>query len=163
MATRKVLITGANGVLGTKLARWLIGIPGGAYHVKLLDDFDGFHQGNRVDVANSTCWEGFPEHITGTFEHVQGTLLDYSTNQAQPPDWVESLSDVDAIVHFMAVNPYPECNGQEAQKSMQMHANLIAAAQQQNVRRLVFASSNHVMGGYWREGPTIEGTLIILC
>jgi nucleoside-diphosphate-sugar epimerase len=155
MSPRTCLITGSNGVIGQKLARWLMGgtvdVAGKAtqWHVKLLDDYDGFCQGKRNDPTTSEVWEGFPDKLTGTFEHVQGELSQYSD------EWVSSFEGVDAVIHFQANNPYPECNWYESQASMAMTGNTLAAAHANGVSRYVFASSNHVMGNYWREGPIL--------
>jgi nucleoside-diphosphate-sugar epimerase len=153
---RTCLITGSNGVIGQKLARWLLGGTINSagdpceWHVKLMDDYDGFCQNKKNDPSASAVWEGFPDKLTGTFEHVQGDLTKYSDELAS------SFEGVDAVIHFQAMNPYPECTWYESQCSMDMTANALAATQANNVGRFIFGSSNHVMGQYWREGATLS-------
>lgn len=45
-------------------------------------------------------------------------------------------------------NPYPEATWEDAQRSMDMTNNLFLAAALKKVPRIIFATSNHVMGGY---------------
>ena len=95
-------------------------------HLKLLDDFDGFHRHQgRIDptASEASFGEDFPSDFQGTFEHVPANFL-------QPDGkWTESLSDVDTVVHLAAVNPYPECTWAEAKASMDMTASVVAACQ----------------------------------
>ncbi len=58
------------------------------------------------------------------------------------------MAQADAVVHLAAENPYPGATWAEAARSFDMTANVMEAAAASGVRRFVFASSNHVMGGY---------------
>ncbi len=68
---------------------------------------------------------------------------------------------VDAAVHFAAQNPYSNAPWNGACMSLGMTPALLAAASRAGVQRVVFASSNHVMGQYkdaplptpWRLAP----------
>lgn len=62
--------------------------------------------------------------------------------------WRDAVAGADAVVHLAAENPYPGASWEEAARSFDMTANVVTAAAAGGVRRLVFASSNHVMGGY---------------
>ncbi len=62
--------------------------------------------------------------------------------------WREALKGCDALVHFATRNSLPNCTWDEATESLAMTASLLDAALATGVRRFVFASSNHVMGGY---------------
>jgi nucleoside-diphosphate-sugar epimerase len=62
--------------------------------------------------------------------------------------WLDALARADVLVHFATRNPLPNCTWEEATESLVMTAALIDAALAAAVPRLVFASSNHVMGGY---------------
>jgi len=68
----------------------------------------------------------------------------------QPDDrrWRDAIASVDAIIHLAAQNPYPEADWTDSATSFDMTALLFRAATQSGLRRFVFASSNHVMGGY---------------
>ena len=52
------------------------------------------------------------------------------------------------LVHFSAVNPYPNASWAESAGSMTHAFNVFLAAAALGVRRVLLASSNHVMGGY---------------
>ncbi|KAL7447419.1 hypothetical protein ACHAXM_010629 [Skeletonema potamos] len=55
---------------------------------------------------------------------------------------------VDTVIHFSAVNPYPNANWGESAQSMDHTFNIFQMAVKCRVRRVILASSNHVMGGY---------------
>lgn len=139
---KKVVIAGY-GCLGKRLAEQLLL---GDYHLVLLDDYAGWHKGKKVNPVP----EGVQE-VTGTFEHVQADLTEWG-------EWTSAFAGADTVVHFAAVNPYPEATWEESRLSMRMGANVIAAAQRAGVRRLVLASSSHVMGGYLQNGARRSAT-----
>jgi nucleoside-diphosphate-sugar epimerase len=62
--------------------------------------------------------------------------------------WEKALGEVDAVIHFAAVNPVPDSSWDEAIASFDMTQNIGYAALRHGVRRMVFCSSNHVVGGY---------------
>lgn len=68
--------------------------------------------------------------------------------RVRDPAWIDALAGTDAVVHLAAERPYPGATWAEAARSFDMTANVMTAAAAAGVRRLVFASSNHVMGGY---------------
>ena len=62
--------------------------------------------------------------------------------------WAALFEGVDTAVH-LAADPDPHAGWASLQaNNLDALFNIMAAAQQQGVRRVVFASSNHVMGGY---------------
>ena len=67
---------------------------------------------------------------------------------AQQPLDRRVLAGADAVVHFSAVNPYPNANWHESSMSMDHAFNVALAAADAGVPRFILASSNHVMGGY---------------
>ena len=75
----------------------------------------------------------------------------------------EAFASVDAIVHLAAQNPYPEASWDDATASFDMTLNVVEMAAhgvEHSDKRLVFASSNHVMGGYKDVDPPLApGTL----
>lgn len=60
----------------------------------------------------------------------------------------EVLGAADALVHFSAVNPYPNASWGESARSMDHTFFVFQMAVICKVRRVILASSNHVMGGY---------------
>ena len=128
-AVRRVLVTGANGNLGGKLIRRLL--------------------------ASAWC-----ESVIGVDTAFADTLLPRDTRLALIAGdlrdgagaWRESLAYVDGIVHLAAQHPYPDASWADCVASMDMTLNVVEAAADHAVQRIVFASSNHVMGGY-KETP----------
>jgi uronate dehydrogenase len=118
---RSVLITGAAGNLGRKLAAHLAG----RCRLVLLD---------RVGSAT-----------------VQAVDL------SQWGAWTHLFADVDTVVHLagdpVAYHDWPDLVGPNLDTMLHMYQ----AAHQQGVRRVVFASSNHVLGGY-QMGPPVPLT-----
>jgi nucleoside-diphosphate-sugar epimerase len=119
----RVAITGANGNLGRKLIAALLGDSNFA-HVRALDrSFDGF--------------------VFGESDRLRQITVDLSASALE-----DSLEGADSLVHLAAQNPFPDASWNDASVSFQMTARLAEASAKVGLRRFVFASSNHVMGGY---------------
>jgi nucleoside-diphosphate-sugar epimerase len=129
---RSVLVTGARGNLGQKLIAHL-----------LAQDWC-----ERIVAFDRSA----PASATGVdrVRWVEGDLADPSDVR-----WHEALAGVDAAVHFAAQNPYPDAPWSDACASFDMTLALLGAAGQAGVRRIVFASSNHVMGQY-KDAPLAD-------
>ena len=132
---RSVLITGAGGNLGSKLIAHLR-VQGWCERIVALD--------RRLPALTG----GEPEQV----EWVSGNLADLSNW-----NWQDAFAGVDAVVHFAAQNPYPDASWTDACASFDMTLNMLAAAARAKARRVVFASSNHVMGQY--KDPPLAETL----
>jgi nucleoside-diphosphate-sugar epimerase len=140
-----ILITGGAGNLGTKLAA----------HLSTLDWC------TRIVLLDLVA----PQALPPKAEALEADLLD--PNGA----WRGAVAEADGMVHFAAVNPYPGASFQEAADSFEITANLFAAASER-ATRIVFASSNHVMGRYKEEAleagvlttvlPPLPGTRAII-
>ncbi len=117
----RVVITGAGGNLGGKLIAHLQS----AQWCSAISGID-------------------PKPLTdsGKFRAVSADLRDPHDRR-----WIEPVQQADAVVHFAAQNPEPDSNWVEATQSIDMTMNLLQWAGQTPCR-FVFASSNHVMGGY---------------
>jgi uronate dehydrogenase len=116
-----ILITGASGNLGAKLAAHLAGRT----RLVLLDRAAG----DGVHTADLSTWGNWTQHFDGVqaVVHLAGNPVAYH-------DWPDLVGpNVDAML------------------------NMYEAAALHGVRRLVFASSNHVMGGY-QDGPPVPIT-----
>ncbi|MBM1172596.1 NAD-dependent epimerase/dehydratase family protein [Microvirga arabica] len=131
---RSVLVTGAGGNLGRKLIADLLRREW-CERVVALDR-----------TLPATGSEG-PAKV----QWVEGDL-------ATPtgPSLRGALAGIDAVVHFAAQNPYPDAPWSDASASFDMTLNMLAAAAQAGTRRVVFASSNHVMGQY-KDPPLCDG------
>jgi nucleoside-diphosphate-sugar epimerase len=121
-AARRVAITGANGNLGRKLIAAFLAAP----------DIAAIHAIDR-DVA------GLSPHDP-RLSPIQADL--------RGPALLDALAGMDAVIHLAAQNPYPDASWEDASASFDMTAKLVDACAEASLSRLVFASSNHVMGGY---------------
>ena len=128
----RVVITGAAGNLGSKLSA----------HLQTLDWCDAIVGIDPRPVPDN------------------GKLRGIVADLRNPQDdrWIAEVSEADAIVHFAAQNPAPTSNWTEAAQSFDMTLNLLNRIGERPCR-FVFASSNHVMGGY-KEAPPPSGTLL---
>ena len=129
---RCVLVTGAGGNLGTKLIAHLLASAwcGGVIGVDRTPA--GLPPGERL-------------------EQVEADLADPRDGR-----WRAALARADALVHLAAQNPAPSAPWSDACASFDQTAHLAGAAAAAGVRRLVFASSNHVMGQY-KDPPLADG------
>jgi nucleoside-diphosphate-sugar epimerase len=128
---RSVLITGAGGNLGQKLIAHLLAQEWCERIVALDRSPPSTTPMDRVQ------W-------------IAGDLTDPSDVQ-----WREALAGVDAAVHFAAQNPYPDASWSDACASFDMTLALLAAVGRARLQRIVFASSNHVMGQY-KDAPLAD-------
>jgi nucleoside-diphosphate-sugar epimerase len=124
VVARTIVITGGAGNLGTKLAA----------HLSAQDWC------KRLVLLDVVA----PKALPAKAEALLGDLLDPRGS------WQDAVAAADGIVHFAALNPYPDASFAEAAASLEMTANLFLAAARRSVR-IVFASSNHVMGRYKEE------------
>lgn len=132
MGNRTIVITGGLGNLGSKLCRHLLNDPT-----------------NHVDVVLVE----HPDFITPqkTLPHENATVLPCdlgNPSQAHADSLKETLQGADTVIHFSAVNPYPNASWSESAQSMDHIFYIFQLAVMCKVRRVILASSNHVMGGY---------------
>jgi len=101
---------------------------------------DGLRDRYTLRLHNRT-----PETEPPGFEHVTAVLANY--------DQVRSMMDgVDTVIH-MAANPSVHAPWDDIlQDNIIATRNVLEAARDAGVRRVVFASSNHAMGMYDRDG-----------
>jgi len=129
---RSVLITGAGGNLGQKLIAHLL--------------------------AQDWCERIVALDRSAPASPAPGDRVQWvAGNLADPADasWREALGGVDAAVHLAAQNPYPDAPWSDACASFDMTLALLGAAGRAGLRRIVFASSNHVMGQY-KDAPLAD-------
>ena len=129
-----VAVTGAAGNLGSKLIAALLREDP---EVRILAM-------DRATPAEAT-------HPHATHPRVEWVHCDLSN--ASDLRWRAAVARATAIVHFAAKNPYPEADWADATTSLDMSCHvLLAASRAPRMRRVVFASSNHVMGRYKETG-----------
>eukprot|EP01006_Ploeotia_vitrea_P040722 TRINITY_DN66452_c3_g1_i2.p1 TRINITY_DN66452_c3_g1~~TRINITY_DN66452_c3_g1_i2.p1 ORF type:complete len:296 (+),score=14.97 TRINITY_DN66452_c3_g1_i2:284-1171(+) len=132
---RTVAVTGALGNLGSKFLSHLRSKG----YTKLI----GLEQPGYLPEKTSSA--------IPSVELVRGDLGNWNDSR-----WQDVIRRSDAVVHFSAQNPYPEASWTDAGVSIDMVINTAtAAANSPTCNRYVFATSNHVMGGYlWKETDT---------
>ncbi len=132
---RRVLVTGASGNLGRKLVEALVACPWCEAVVAVDREFPvGLLSAGKRTVAVAA-------DLTAPTQALR-----------------EAIASVDAIVHLAAQNPYPEASWEDADGFFRHDAqrrrnSRLKSAEPRRTKRLVFASSNHVMGGYKDERP----------
>ncbi len=134
----RVAITGGLGNLATKLFRHLATQPG-------ITQLVGLDLRPAPADQAATVLAGLDHRVT--LDYVECDLAD-----GQDDRWRRALVGVDALVHFAADNPYPEATWLEAARSLDMTLHVANAALALGIKRVVFATSNHVMGRYKDDG-----------
>ena len=124
-----IVVTGAAGTLGSKL--W-----------PLLETADWCSRATGIDVK--------PRPEGGRHASIVADLRDPHDRR-----WRDLDAEADAVVHFAAVDPAPASSWEAAAAAIDMTANLLAHAGRDRPCRVIFASSNHAMGGY--KDATIPG------
>ncbi len=126
-----VLVTGALGNLGWKAT------------MALASD-DRFDRVLACDLGNPSAAQGSQLEAWEKAEFIQCDLSSW-----QDLRWRSRILDVDMVAHFAAQNPFPEASWQDVAVSMDI-TNHITTALLASIKsqRLVYISSNHVMGRY---------------
>ncbi len=124
--TTKILVTGGAGFIGSNLADELIR-QGAA--VKIIDDF-------------STGFRENLEEISGSFDFIEGSLNDADKLK-------KAVEDVEIIFHQAALPSVPrsvENPSATHEACVNATFNLLNAAKENNVRRIVYAASSSAYG-----------------
>ena len=126
MALEKLLITGASGVIGKVLAP------------KLAESYDVYSVDQNLTAVPGRLFKA--------------DLSDYE----QIASVINAISDLRIIVH-LAANSTADASWQSVLKNnIVATRNVFEAAKEKRVKRIVFASSNHVTGGYEGIPPTLH-------
>jgi len=124
-----LVITGGLGNLGSKLCNHLL-TTSSKYKVILIEH---------------------PNFCNKPLPHPNATLLPCNLGNPTSEQHAAlklALEKADTLIHFSAVNPYPNANWSECAQSMDHTFYIFQLAVLCKVRRVILASSNHVMGGY---------------
>ena len=117
---KRVVITGCCGNLGRKLGAYL--------------------QERGVEVVGIE----HPDYCAKGSEPPCDCVVQGDAQQPGGVPWRRVLAGADAVVHFSAVNPYPNADWSESSGSMDHAFNVALAAADAGVPRFILASSNHV-------------------
>jgi nucleoside-diphosphate-sugar epimerase len=129
-----IVITGTQGNLGGKLLRHLVAQPG---YTRLVG----------LDLREA------PESLRRELDSIAAPGVEIVLQAADLSDWQdrrwhEVLAGADAVVHFATPNPWPDSGWEVGATAFTMAHHIARAAVENGVRRIVYASSNHVMGRY---------------
>jgi nucleoside-diphosphate-sugar epimerase len=126
MALEKLLITGASGVIGKVLV------------LKLAESYDVYSVDQNITAVPGRLFKA--------------DLSDYE----QIASVINAISDLRIIVH-LAANSTADASWQSVLKNnIVVTRNVFEAAKERRVKRIAFASSNHVTGGYEGIPPTLH-------
>lgn len=131
-----VLVTGGAGFIGSHLVTRLIAL---GHKVRVFDDLSSGKLSNL-------------EHVNGKFELVQGDLR-------HEEECLRACLDVEFIFHEAAIPSVPksvEQPGPSHEVNVNGTFNLLRAAVQQRVRRVIYAASSSAYGNT-KESPKHEG------
>lgn len=131
---RRWLVTGGAGFIGSHLVQTLLSLD---QSVVVLDNFATGHRHNLDDVRRAvgdTAWK--------SFSLIEGTIVD-------PATCVAACDGIDIVLHQAALGSVPR----SIERPLDTHAanatgfiNMLNAARQAGVGRLVYASSSAVYG-----------------
>jgi NAD+ dependent glucose-6-phosphate dehydrogenase len=100
-----------------------------------------------------------PEHTLRCLDLVGGPGVLAADLARYEDAWVRHFAGVDTVLHFAAASQPTATWAQVQRGNITATAHVLRAARQHRVRRVVFASSNQVMGGYRFAGQRITTEL----
>jgi len=132
---KTVVVTGAAGNLGHKVANHLLTNKSTTrYRLVLMDSAPCPPE---LYVKNNPNGHDI--------EYVQCDFSRYDSS------WVSKFDSCDAAMLFAAKNPTPDATSLDAYISMMINAHTLEACAKGRAKRVIFASSNHVMGAMLHE------------
>lgn len=133
-----ICITGALGNLGQKLIRHLLPHPDIA-HITGVD----------AREAPASMIPDLRASVPAAHDPAQLVFCQADLREWSDARWREPLEACDAVVHLAAQLPAPDATWDDAALSLDMNMNVgLATVASRQCRRLVFATTNHVMGRY---------------
>lgn len=131
---RNVVVTGGAGFIGSHLTEALVR---GGYHAIVIDDLSS---GKLDNIKDLLCEVKF----------VKGSIIDF-------PLLKELFHDVDYVFHQAAISSVPR-SIENPQATHDANAsgtlNILLAASQNNVKKVIYASSSSVYGDFVSRGST---------
>lgn len=130
-----IVITGAGGNIGRKLVEYL---ASDSRCKKIYAIDSNWNESGRFCIEDQKI------------DKIDADLLYFDA------EWAHIVKNVDAVVHLAAQNPHTDATWADAAASVEITANLVSAASLGKMDRFIFASTNHVMGGYKDECTFLE-------
>ena len=135
------LITGGAGFIGSNLVKYILANSGA--RIRVLDNFSTGHEENLSSVASNP-----------RLEIIEGDIADY-------PVCMRACKDVDYISHQAALGSVPRSIKyplETNRSNVDGFINVMTAARESKVKRMVYASSSSVYGDS-EELPKMEGNI----
>lgn len=136
---RSVAISGASGAIGAKL-------------MCFFAEYSSTPRIVGLDVREPTPELRRQIEAAATRNSQNKPLVEWTlADLANPSDdgWIAVLNEVNAFIHLAFQNPLSSCSWEDVRASLDMVNNTaLEAVRSQSLDRYLFASSNHVMGGY---------------
>jgi len=127
----RVLLTGGAGFIGSNLSEELIER---GYKVIIYDNYDEYYQGKKFNLKN------LAKRRECTI--IEGDILDYEKT-------LEAMKKTDIVIH-LAAQPGVRYSTRNPEKTFKVNVlgtlNVLKAAKQSSVKKVVFASSSSVYG-----------------
>lgn len=148
--SNSILITGGLGNLGMKLTRHLAFLP----NVSRICGVDvQTPPADRAGELRRELQEQRPDAEVADLEFREVDLRDWTDRR-----WRAAAEASDVIVHLAAQRPDPRAGWDDAAASLDMNLHIgLAAVASKRCRRVVFATTNHVMGRY-KDAPLADST-----
>ncbi|UFH30037.1 NAD-dependent epimerase/dehydratase family protein [Pseudomonas sp. CIP-10] len=134
IAIKRVMVTGAFGNLGQKIMSGLAEQP---WCERI------------IAVDRNINMSDIPEALKSKIVAVKQDLTEASLDW-----WTDELA-ADVVIHLAAANPLPDSDWEDCVSSYAMTTRLLEGSALRKVRRFIFASSNHAMGGY-KDSPLAD-------
>mmetsp|Transcript_62818 Transcript_62818/g.76867 ORF Transcript_62818/g.76867 Transcript_62818/m.76867 type:complete len:355 (+) Transcript_62818:50-1114(+) len=142
---KRILITGCNGHLGSKLVKY-------------------WHNQHELTLLDINCnSKTINKYISNSIYNHKYIGVDLSDkNVINNSDIKILFNNIDYIIHFAGCNPVPDQSWFDCIKSVDINNNLYMLLSDMNTttkKRVIFASSNHALGGYLQQGCNVSKCL----
>jgi UDP-N-acetylglucosamine 4-epimerase len=129
ISTKRILVTGGAGFIGSHIAEYLLKF--GAKFVRVIDNLS---TGTLNNITHLFQYDNF--------EFIEGTITDYDF-------CLKATDGIDIVCHQAAVTSVPksiECPQEYHDINVTGFLNILNAAKNNNIKRIVYASSSAVYG-----------------
>ena len=128
---KTIAITGSSGNLGTKLTSFIVGKK---WCKKII----------AID-----------KRISKRTTHQKINEFELDLIKVNENSLIEILKDVDTFIHLSCQNPFPDATWEDSYLSFDMTLKILSILNNTPIKKFIYTSSNHVMGGY-KDSPLYE-------